>query len=75
MKPYKTLFILLVLMVLLYGPSLFREPRIGLPGGIDIDLPAYRDLPEPIPSLIGRLDTAKLVADPGAAITGRFTFG
>ncbi len=48
MKPYKTLLILLVFMVFLYGPSLFYKDNIKLPGNIEIGIPQINDL---IPSL------------------------
>ena len=55
MKPYKTLIILLVLMVLLYGPSLFRDTRFILPGGFTIELPSVSELPDPIPGKLSAL--------------------
>ncbi|MDX2414984.1 MAG: hypothetical protein QNK33_07310, partial [Bacteroidales bacterium] len=44
MKPYKTLLILLVFMVFLYGPSLFYKDNIKLPGNIEIGIPQINDL-------------------------------
>ena len=44
MKPYKTLLLLLVLLVLIYGPSAFSIRKVHLPFGIDIMMPGLEEL-------------------------------
>lgn len=67
MKPYKTLLILLVFMVFLYGPSLFFSSSIKLPWNIVVDIPQIQDLIEPLVVQedinINSIDTFKPVAD------------
>ncbi len=48
MKPYKTLLILLVFMVLLYGPSLFQFESIHPGGSVSINLPQIDKLLNPL---------------------------
>jgi hypothetical protein len=48
MKPYKTLLILLVFMVLLYGPSLFHFESIHPGASVSISLPQLNDLLLPL---------------------------
>lgn len=59
MKPYKTLLILLVFMVLLYGPSLFHLESIHPGGYASISFPQIRDV----------LSTLSLYTVPDKAVT------
>ncbi len=47
MKPYKTLLVLLVFMVLLFGPSLFHFESIQPGGFVSIKLPQINDILKP----------------------------
>lgn len=44
MKPYRTLLVLLVLLVFIYGPSALNVRTVHLPLGIDIEMPLLEDL-------------------------------
>lgn len=71
MKPYKTLLILLVFMVFLYGPSIFHLESIHPGNSVSINLPQVNDLLLPLsfPEEDAEMVSDELVESPPARNT------